>query len=207
MIVHMNIYIYIHVWTYINTYIHVSHLNESRDTRERMSFICETHVSHINESQYTIRSPVPSISISMFLLYLYMDAPRTRCVVDMWDMSHSHVRHASFIRETWRIHVWDMTHVWLILDESCFSDVHDVKVFRNTVQHTATHCNTLQHTATHCNTYDIKTFIYQNVELMCRWYIWKETYVYKKRRIHMKRDVYLWKNICSQLTYPRVRQK
>ena len=25
-------------------------------------------------------------------------------------------------------------------------------IYRNTLQHTATHCNTLQHTATHCNT-------------------------------------------------------
>ena len=46
------------------------------------------------------------------------------CLIHMWDMTHSFVRHASYIREvtlsyvrhdsftceTWLIHMWDMTH-------------------------------------------------------------------------------------------------
>ena len=33
-----------------------------------------------------------------------------KCLIFMWDMTHSYVRHDSFICETWLIHMWDMTH-------------------------------------------------------------------------------------------------
>jgi len=34
-------------------------------------------------------------------------------LIHMWDMTHSYVRHDSFICETWLIHMWDMTHSYV----------------------------------------------------------------------------------------------
>ena len=69
-------------------------------------------------------------------------------LIHMCDMTHSYVRHDSFIFAAWRkrfmhifpehLHSKEQSHIKCVLQHSA--------------THTATHCNTLQHTATHCNT-------------------------------------------------------
>jgi len=84
---------------------------------------------------------------------------------DMWNMTHSLVRHDSLTCATRHSTATDVTlsikSHWLRnfkgSDGDAMSDMTGVTLQHaathcNTLQHTATHYNTLQHTATHCNT-------------------------------------------------------
>ena len=80
-------------------------------------------------------------------------------LVDMCDMTHSHMWHDSSMCVTWLIHTVDMTHthVWHKRFFFCRSTrVGSKRYFELSLQHTrntptthVTHCSTLQHTATH----------------------------------------------------------
>jgi len=80
----------------------------------------------------------------------YISGLETRIHMWDWDMSHSCVRHDSFIFETWAIHM-SHSYEWMgrVYRRPC--ELQHTATQCNTLQHTATRCNTLQHTATHCN--------------------------------------------------------
>ena len=104
------------------------------------------------------------------LTHSYAFQPRFRppckkiCTCQKWlihmsDMTHSYVRHDSFICETWLIHMRD--HPFARgMTRSCVAwrihmrlrrisgRTNDVRGFAS-VQHTAPHCTTMQHTAPH----------------------------------------------------------
>ena len=81
-----------HVWM-----THGTHMNESSHTYEWvMSHIWMSHVTHMNESCHEHGS---------FICMTH---------IRMCDMTHSYVRHDSFICVTWLIHMCNMAHsyVW-----------------------------------------------------------------------------------------------
>ena len=131
---------------------HVTHMHVSFHTYEWvMSHLWVRHVTHMNESCHTYRM-------------------RDSGAFYMCDVNHSYVWHDSLIYVTWLIRMWDMTHsvcvTWMIDNIECtlFQSFITLResfiicntimwiIFRESLQHTATHCNTLQHAATHCNT-------------------------------------------------------
>jgi len=88
--------------------------------------------------------------------------------LNMCNMTHSHVRHKSFIFVTWFVHMYDLPHTsficvtkrirerdmigWLVRYNSFRIWEMTHWTHYNSLQRAATNCNTLQHTATHCNT-------------------------------------------------------
>jgi len=97
-------------------------------------------------------------------LFLFLFGMRIGTAL-MFDMTHWHVRHDSFICATWRLH--GRGSEWALLPAvseycyvSCLVKCVCVCVLQS-LQHTHTHCNKLQHTATHCNTLHTLWWIFQ----------------------------------------------
>ena len=63
-------------------------------------------------SSYIIFREDPIISGSFAKNDLQLEASY-ETHIPMWDMTHSYVRHDSFLRETWLIPTWDMTHAYV----------------------------------------------------------------------------------------------
>jgi hypothetical protein len=73
-------------------------------------FICGTWLIYICDATHSCVSWFIHL-YDMTYLYIELDFFEiVACLVDIGDMPHSYVQHASFICATWLIHVWDTTH-------------------------------------------------------------------------------------------------
>ena len=104
--VYIHIYIYIYIYAYIHiciyTYIYRERETEREQVRER------ERDQQSGEQREGWEDTRPPRMCHGTLAYNDVRLPHETWLIYVWDMTHSYVRHDSFMCETWLIYMWDM---------------------------------------------------------------------------------------------------